>query len=57
MVDLTRTLTAAALAVIATISPAKAETTFLEAAIFFITGVDATSEDTVSENQITLHRT
>jgi hypothetical protein len=56
MVDLTRTLTAAALAVTATISPTKAETTFLEAAMFFITGVDATSEDTVSESQITLHR-
>jgi hypothetical protein len=56
MVDLTRTLTAAALAVTATISPAKAETTFLEAAMFFITGVDATSEDTVSEDEIRLHR-
>ena len=56
MVDLTRTLAAAALAISATIAPATAETSFLEAALFFITGLDATSEDTVSEDEIRVGR-
>jgi hypothetical protein len=37
-------------------SPDKAETSFLEAALFFITGVDATSEDSVTEREIVLRR-
>jgi len=46
-----------ALAISATISPARAETSFLEVALFFITGVDAdTRNDTITEDEIRLVR-
>jgi hypothetical protein len=53
---LARALVAAALLGVATISPVKAETSFLEAALFFITGVDTTDEDTVTDREIRLSR-
>ena len=47
-------LLALALTVLA--SPVKAETSFIEAATFFLTGVDATGDEIVSEREIVLHK-
>ena len=47
---------ASVLFALAAISPVKAETSFLEAAQFFLTGVDATSDEIVSEREIVLHK-
>jgi putative Ca2+/H+ antiporter (TMEM165/GDT1 family) len=50
-------VSAAALVVLATTTlPVKAETSFLEAALFFITGVDTTNEDTVTNHEVRLSR-
>jgi hypothetical protein len=49
MINFAEYFVSAALVALATISPVKAETSFLEAALFFLTGVDATSDEIVSE--------
>lgn len=45
-----------ALLAVSTVSPVKAETSFLEAALFFLTGVDTTNEDTVTDREIRLRQ-
>jgi hypothetical protein len=58
MISFTKTLVSAALAS-AMISPVKAQTTktsFLEAALFFLTGVEPTDEDSVTDREIILRR-
>lgn len=49
-------LTAVALCTIALLAPAKAETSFLQAALFFLTDVEATRNDDVSETEINLRQ-
>ena len=56
MIHPTRIFVAAALFATATISPVKAETSFLEAALFFLTAADTRSEDSVTDREIILRR-
>jgi len=56
MINLVRVFIAAALFATSTISSANAETSFLEAAQFFLTGVDANSDEIVSEREIVLRK-
>jgi hypothetical protein len=59
MMSFTKTLVSAALVATAMISPVKAQTTktsFLEAALFFLTGVEQTDEDSVTDREIILRR-
>jgi hypothetical protein len=56
MISLARVVVAAALLAISTIAPAKAETSFLEAAMYFITAVEPVAGDTVTDDEIILTR-
>jgi hypothetical protein len=56
MINLTRTLLAVVAISTATISPVKANVSFLEAALFFLTGVEATNQDIVTDREIILRR-
>jgi hypothetical protein len=47
---------ASILVALAASSPVKAETSFIEAVTFFLTGVDATGDEIVSEREIHLHK-
>jgi hypothetical protein len=47
---------ASILVALAAISPVKAETSFIEAVTFFLTGVDATGDEIVSEREIVLDK-
>jgi hypothetical protein len=59
MISFTKTFISAALVASVMISPVKAQTTktsFLEAALFFLTGVEPTDDDSVTDREIILRR-
>jgi hypothetical protein len=56
MIKLAKVLVATAPLAVSPVSPVKAEASFLEAATFFLTGVDATDDEIVSEREIVLHK-
>ena len=56
MINLIRTLAAVAVITTATVSPVEAKISFLEAALFFLTDVEATHEDTATDREIILRQ-
>jgi len=56
MINLIRTLAAVAVISTATMSPVEAKISFLEAALFFLTDVEATHEDTATDREIILRQ-
>jgi hypothetical protein len=56
MINLAKAFVTAMLVATAAITPAKAETSFLEAALFFLTGVEPGPEDIVTDQEILLLR-
>src|SRR5262249_12513825 len=56
MINLIRTLAAVAVISTGTISPVEAKISFLEAALFFLTDVEATHEDTATDREIILRQ-